>query len=142
MVIKVLFLNLCHYFLQALYELLKCNYNIHEALERYRSKEKSSKGTLACLGYTSLGVFGTQQTEANVFFLSGEMLPWSEEECRNFEHALLLYEKNFHLIQKHKVRQRPSLLGFGTMGFVYQAGYETYLQKNWYFLKSSSFFNH
>lgn len=34
------------------------------------------------------------------------MLPWSEEECRNFEHALLLYEKNFHLIQKHKVRWR------------------------------------
>lgn len=33
-----------------------------------------------------------------------EMIPWSEEECRNFEHALLLYEKNFHLIQKHKVR--------------------------------------
>lgn len=33
-----------------------------------------------------------------------EMIPWSEEECRNFEHGLLLYEKNFHLIQKHKVR--------------------------------------
>lgn len=37
-------------------------------------------------------------------FLLDEMLPWTEEECRNFEHALLLYEKNFHLIQKHKVR--------------------------------------
>uniref|UniRef100_A0AAR2JCQ9 ELM2 domain-containing protein n=1 Tax=Pygocentrus nattereri TaxID=42514 RepID=A0AAR2JCQ9_PYGNA len=58
---------------QALYELVKCNYNVHEALERYRSSEKSSKD---------------------------EMHPWSEEECRNFEHALLLYEKNFHLIQK------------------------------------------
>uniref|UniRef100_A0A8C2K747 Mesoderm induction early response 1, family member 3 a n=1 Tax=Cyprinus carpio TaxID=7962 RepID=A0A8C2K747_CYPCA len=64
---------------QALYELLKCNYNVQEALEHYRSKDKSSKD---------------------------EMLPWSEEECRNFEHALLLYEKNFHLIQKHKVRRR------------------------------------
>nr|XP_055063397.1 mesoderm induction early response protein 3a isoform X1 [Misgurnus anguillicaudatus] len=64
---------------QALYELLKCNYNVQEALERYRKNEKSSKG---------------------------EMLPWSEEECRNFEHALLLYEKNFHLIQKHKVTTR------------------------------------
>lgn len=64
---------------QALYELLKCNYNVQEALERYRNNEKSSKG---------------------------EMLPWSEEECRNFEHALLLYEKNFHLIQKHKVTTR------------------------------------
>nr|AAH97247.1 Zgc:114199 [Danio rerio] len=49
---------------QALYELLKCNYNVPEALERYRSNDKSSKD---------------------------EMLPWSEEECRNFEHALLLY---------------------------------------------------
>ncbi|XP_072515230.1 mesoderm induction early response protein 3a isoform X1 [Salminus brasiliensis] len=64
---------------QALYELVKCNYSVHEALERYRSNEKSSKD---------------------------EMLPWSEEECRNFEHALLLYEKNFHLIQKHKVHTR------------------------------------
>ncbi|KAG7322554.1 hypothetical protein KOW79_013900 [Hemibagrus wyckioides] len=64
---------------QALYELVKCNYNVHEALESYRSKEKSSKG---------------------------DMLPWTEEECRNFEHALLLYEKNFHLIQKHKVHTR------------------------------------
>ncbi|NP_001025320.2 mesoderm induction early response protein 3a [Danio rerio] len=64
---------------QALYELLKCNYNVPEALERYRSNDKSSKD---------------------------EMLPWSEEECRNFEHALLLYEKNFHLIQKHKVSTR------------------------------------
>ncbi|XP_016362476.1 mesoderm induction early response protein 3a isoform X1 [Sinocyclocheilus anshuiensis] len=64
---------------QALYELLKCNYNVHEALKRYRSKDKSSKD---------------------------EMLPWSEEECRHFEHALLLYEKNFHLVQKHKVNTR------------------------------------
>ncbi|XP_051542325.1 mesoderm induction early response protein 3a [Myxocyprinus asiaticus] len=64
---------------QALYELLKCNYNVQKALERYRSSEKS---------------------------LKDEMLPWSEEECRNFEHALLLYEKNFHLIQKHKVNTR------------------------------------
>uniref|UniRef100_A0A672NVU0 Mesoderm induction early response protein 3-like n=1 Tax=Sinocyclocheilus grahami TaxID=75366 RepID=A0A672NVU0_SINGR len=64
---------------QALYELLKCNYNVQEALELYRSNHKSSKV---------------------------EMLPWSEEECRNFEHALLLYEKNFHLIQKHKVNTR------------------------------------
>ncbi|XP_026876072.2 mesoderm induction early response protein 3a [Electrophorus electricus] len=64
---------------QALYELVTCNYNVHEGLERYRSNKKSSKD---------------------------EMLPWSEEECRNFEHALLLYEKNFHLIQKHKVNTR------------------------------------
>ncbi|KAI1900143.1 hypothetical protein AGOR_G00046980 [Albula goreensis] len=64
---------------QALYELLKSNYNTHDALERYRSNAKSSKE---------------------------ERLPWTEEECRNFEHALQIYDKNFHLIQKHKVRSR------------------------------------
>ncbi|XP_071009575.1 mesoderm induction early response protein 3a isoform X1 [Oncorhynchus clarkii lewisi] len=64
---------------KALYELVKCNYTVHDALERYRRSEKSSEG---------------------------EMPPWSEEECRNFELALLLYEKNFHLIQKHKVNTR------------------------------------
>ncbi|XP_036383440.1 mesoderm induction early response protein 3 isoform X2 [Megalops cyprinoides] len=64
---------------QALYELLKCNYNTQDALERCRSNAKSSKE---------------------------ESLPWSEEECRNFEHALQIYDKNFHLIQKHKVKTR------------------------------------
>ncbi|KAJ7986792.1 hypothetical protein DPEC_G00332050 [Dallia pectoralis] len=64
---------------QALYELVKCNYNIRDALELYRHNEKSSKSEKAL---------------------------WSEEECRNFELALLLYEKNFHLIQKHKVNTR------------------------------------
>lgn len=49
------------------------------------------------------------QNGPNTCVLSDEMLPWTEEECRNFEHALLLYEKNFHLIQKHKVRHRLSL---------------------------------
>ncbi|KAK1174355.1 mesoderm induction early response protein 3-like [Acipenser oxyrinchus oxyrinchus] len=64
---------------QALYKLLKCNYNVHEALERYRRDGKS---------------------------LKDEMLPWTEEECRNFEHALQIYDKNFHLVQKHKVTTR------------------------------------
>ncbi|XP_063067721.1 mesoderm induction early response protein 3a [Engraulis encrasicolus] len=64
---------------QALYELMKSNFSVHEALEHYHRNGSSSKG---------------------------EMVPWSEEECRNFEHALLLYEKNFHLIQKHKVPTR------------------------------------
>ncbi|KAM6986015.1 mesoderm induction early response protein 3a [Aplochiton taeniatus] len=64
---------------QALYELMKCNYNTQDALEQFHKSDKYSKG---------------------------EMSPWSEEECRNFEHALLLYEKNFHLIQKHKVKSR------------------------------------
>ncbi|XP_031426455.1 mesoderm induction early response protein 3 isoform X1 [Clupea harengus] len=64
---------------QALYELVKCNYNTYEALEGYCSNLKSSKE---------------------------ESPPWSEDECRNFEHALQIYEKNFHLIQKHKVSTR------------------------------------
>ncbi|XP_010191181.1 PREDICTED: mesoderm induction early response protein 3-like [Mesitornis unicolor] len=34
------------------------------------------------------------------------MTAWTEEECRSFEHALLLYGKDFHLIQKNKVRTR------------------------------------
>ncbi|KAJ7335946.1 hypothetical protein JRQ81_013887 [Phrynocephalus forsythii] len=63
---------------QALYELLKCNHNIKEAIERYCSNGKSSQ----------------------------EMTAWTEEECRNFEHALLIYGKDFHLIQKNKVRTR------------------------------------
>ncbi|KAL6459151.1 hypothetical protein MHYP_G00326230 [Metynnis hypsauchen] len=64
---------------QALYELVKCNYNTSEALTHYCSNLKSSKE---------------------------ESPPWSEEECRNFEHALQIYEKNFHLIQKNKVPTR------------------------------------
>ncbi|XP_037339152.1 mesoderm induction early response protein 3 isoform X1 [Pungitius pungitius] len=64
---------------QALCELVKCNYNIREALERHCSRVKSSKETSP---------------------------PWSEEECKNFEHALQMYDKNFHLIQKHKVTTR------------------------------------
>lgn len=36
-------------------------------------------------------------------FISETSPPWSEEECKNFEHALQMYDKNFHLIQKHKV---------------------------------------
>ncbi|XP_026783992.1 mesoderm induction early response protein 3 isoform X2 [Pangasianodon hypophthalmus] len=64
---------------QALYELVKCNYNTTEALMQYCSNPKSSKE---------------------------ESPPWSEEECRNFEHALQIYEKNFHLIQKNKVPTR------------------------------------
>ncbi|XP_075788532.1 mesoderm induction early response protein 3 isoform X1 [Pelodiscus sinensis] len=64
---------------QALYELLKCNHNIKEAIERYCSNGKASQE---------------------------EMTAWTEEECRNFEHALLIYGKDFHLIQKNKVRSR------------------------------------
>ncbi|KAA0714252.1 Mesoderm induction early response protein 3 [Triplophysa tibetana] len=64
---------------QALLELHKCDYDTCEALTRYCRNARTSKE---------------------------ESPPWSEDECRNFEHALLIYEKNFHLIQKHKVQTR------------------------------------
>lgn len=38
-----------------------------------------------------------------LFLILEKSPPWSEEECKNFEHALQMYDKNFHLIQKHKV---------------------------------------
>ncbi|XP_059551041.1 mesoderm induction early response protein 3 isoform X2 [Myotis daubentonii] len=64
---------------QALYELLKCDHNIQEAVERYcRSGKASQEG----------------------------MTAWTEEECRSFEHALMLFGKDFYLVQKNKVKTR------------------------------------
>nr|KAF6490246.1 MIER family member 3 [Molossus molossus] len=60
---------------QALYELLKCNHNISEAVERYCRSGKAQEGTPA----------------------------WTEDECRSFEHALMLFGKDFYLIQKNKL---------------------------------------
>ncbi|XP_019936994.2 mesoderm induction early response protein 2 [Paralichthys olivaceus] len=64
---------------QALYELIKCNFNAEEALRRLRF---------------------------NVKVVSDELCAWSEEECRNFEQGYRVYGKNFHLIQANKVRTR------------------------------------
>ncbi|XP_059845360.1 mesoderm induction early response protein 3-like isoform X2 [Hypanus sabinus] len=64
---------------QALYELLKCNYVVKEALGNYRS---------------------------NVKIAQDDRSAWTEEECRNFELALRLYGKDFHLIQANKVKNR------------------------------------
>uniref|UniRef100_A0A3Q3KS01 Mesoderm induction early response 1, family member 2 n=1 Tax=Mastacembelus armatus TaxID=205130 RepID=A0A3Q3KS01_9TELE len=64
---------------QALYELVKCNFNAAEALRRLHF---------------------------NVKVLGDELCAWSEEECRNFEHGYRVYGKNFHLIQANKVRTR------------------------------------
>ncbi|KAK1345415.1 hypothetical protein QTO34_014128 [Cnephaeus nilssonii] len=64
---------------QALYELLRCDHNVQEAVERYcRSGKASQEG----------------------------MAAWTEEECRSFEHALMLFGKDFYLIQKNKVKTR------------------------------------
>lgn len=62
---------------QALYELVKCNFNAEEALRRLRF---------------------------NVKVIREEFCGWSEEECRNFEHGYRVYGKNFNLIQANKVR--------------------------------------
>ncbi|XP_042335658.1 mesoderm induction early response protein 2 isoform X3 [Sceloporus undulatus] len=64
---------------QALYELVKCNFNPEEALRRLRF---------------------------NVKVIRDELCAWSEEECRNFEHGFRVHGKNFHLIQANKVRTR------------------------------------
>ncbi|KAL1251265.1 hypothetical protein QQF64_019061 [Cirrhinus molitorella] len=64
---------------QALYELVKCNFNAEEALRRYRF---------------------------NVKVFNEELCGWSEEECRNFEYGYRAHGKNFNLIQANKVRTR------------------------------------
>nr|XP_055073822.1 mesoderm induction early response protein 2 isoform X1 [Misgurnus anguillicaudatus]XP_055073823.1 mesoderm induction early response protein 2 isoform X1 [Misgurnus anguillicaudatus] len=64
---------------QALYELVKCNFNAEEALRRFRF---------------------------NVKVFSEELCGWSEDECRNFELGYRVHGKNFHLIQANKVRTR------------------------------------
>uniref|UniRef100_A0A8C1JYF9 Mesoderm induction early response 1, family member 2 n=1 Tax=Cyprinus carpio TaxID=7962 RepID=A0A8C1JYF9_CYPCA len=64
---------------QALYELVKCNFNADEALRRYRFNFK---------------VFNE------------ELCGWSEEECRNFEYGYRAHGKEFNLIQANKVRTR------------------------------------
>ncbi|KAI4502096.1 hypothetical protein M0802_002778 [Mischocyttarus mexicanus] len=64
---------------QALYLLLQCGYNLEEALRRRRM---------------------------NVIPSTDAVSLWSEEECHNFESGLRIHGKNFHLIQRDKVRTR------------------------------------
>ncbi|XP_051788682.1 mesoderm induction early response protein 1a isoform X1 [Erpetoichthys calabaricus] len=64
---------------QALYELVKCNFDAEEALRRLRFNVKAAREELSV---------------------------WTEEECRNFEQGLKAYGKDFHLIQANKVRTR------------------------------------
>nr|XP_008117903.1 PREDICTED: mesoderm induction early response protein 1 isoform X1 [Anolis carolinensis] len=64
---------------QALYELVKCNFETEEALRRLRFNVKAAREELSV---------------------------WTEEECRNFEQGLKAYGKDFHLIQANKVRTR------------------------------------
>ena len=62
---------------QALYLLHQCGHNMDEALRRRKLQQN------------------------NIF---EPMSSWSEEECKNFEEGIKLYGKDFHLIQKNKVR--------------------------------------
>lgn len=64
---------------QALYELVKCNFDTAEALRRLRFNVKAAREELSV---------------------------WTEEECRNFEQGLKAYGKDFHFIQANKVRTR------------------------------------
>lgn len=64
---------------QALYLLLQCGYNVEEALRRRRLNSVPQADTMSI---------------------------WSEEECRNFEIGMRMYGKDFHAIQKNKVRTR------------------------------------
>ncbi|XP_028832474.1 mesoderm induction early response protein 1b isoform X2 [Denticeps clupeoides] len=64
---------------QALYELVKCDFNTAEALRRLRFNVKAAREELSV---------------------------WTEEECRNFEQGLKAYGKDFHFIQANKVRTR------------------------------------
>lgn len=84
---------------------MKCNYNTAEALIRYCSNPKSSKGKFPNITQECcVQIIWKHEGTITLFSVYVEELPpWSEEECRNFEHALQIYEKNFHLIQKNKV---------------------------------------
>ncbi|KAJ3595756.1 hypothetical protein NHX12_005059 [Muraenolepis orangiensis] len=64
---------------QALYELVKCDFDPEEALRRLKFNVKAAREELSV---------------------------WTEEECRNFEQGLKAYGKDFHLIQANKVRTR------------------------------------
>ncbi|XP_061413859.1 mesoderm induction early response protein 2-like isoform X2 [Lethenteron reissneri] len=63
---------------QALYELMRSNYEARRALAKMRSNDRAVK----------------------------EETGWSEEECRDFENGLRLYGKDFFQIQLNKVRSR------------------------------------
>ncbi|CAL8395832.1 unnamed protein product [Boreogadus saida] len=64
---------------QALYELVKCNFNAEEALRRLHF---------------------------NVKVFNDELCSWSEEEGLGFQQGYRAYGKNFNLIQANKVRTR------------------------------------
>ncbi|XP_054480178.1 mesoderm induction early response protein 1b isoform X3 [Anoplopoma fimbria] len=75
---------------QALYELVKCDFDTEEALRRLRFNVKAARGHLADAPLT------------RILSATEELSVWTEEECRNFEQGLKAYGKDFHLIQANK----------------------------------------
>ncbi|XP_045907839.1 mesoderm induction early response protein 1b isoform X3 [Micropterus dolomieu] len=92
---------------QALYELVKCDFDTEEALRRLRFNVKAARGRSA-LG-SSFFVFKKilqLRDLTHILSVTEELSVWTEEECRNFEQGLKAYGKDFHLIQANKVRTR------------------------------------
>ncbi|NWZ34577.1 MIER2 protein, partial [Brachypodius atriceps] len=93
---------------QALYELVKCNFNAEEALRRLRFNVKVIRGEdPPSLGSSRHMQLFLDSAHLQLFLSAAdELCAWSEEECRNFEHGFRVHGKNFHLIQANKVRTR------------------------------------
>lgn len=64
----------------ALFLLLQCGFNADEAVRRVALNDQ---------------MFGRRA-----------MMVWSEEECKNFENGVRCFNKNFYLIQQHRVTTR------------------------------------
>lgn len=91
---------------QALYELVKCNFNAEEALRRLRFNVKVIRGERG-LGLPRPAAACPGAVVPPSFLPPADgFCAWSEEECRNFEHGFRVHGKNFHLIQANKVRMR------------------------------------
>ncbi|XP_037076858.1 mesoderm induction early response protein 2-like [Pollicipes pollicipes] len=71
---------------QALFQLQECGHNVEEALRRVQPVQPRPADRLAL---------------------------WSDAECELFEEGLRLYGKDFHAIQRQKVRTRSSSSGGG-----------------------------
>lgn len=99
---------------QALYELVKCNFNAEEALRRLRFNVKVIRGERSLspgpphpppLPMDRADQPAPPPPTAPTF--ADGLCAWSEEERRNFEHGFRVHGKNFHLIQANKVRPCP-----------------------------------
>ncbi|XP_051733310.1 mesoderm induction early response protein 1b isoform X3 [Ctenopharyngodon idella] len=108
---------------QALYELVKCNFDTDEALRRLRFNVKAARDLRIIVTrywhtLDSMNMILGSLTGKGFFFFSfffppvqkhqmpEELSIWTEEECRNFEQGLKAYGKDFHFIQANKVRTR------------------------------------